>query len=104
MKLVSIKEISEFLKVKRSTLYSWVRKGAIPSYKLRGLLRFDMEEITAWVKNSKPLPCNVTVPNRKTKNLNIDNIVKKAIDSVTGKGYNPSKRETSPRQGLRKEA
>lgn len=104
MKLATIKEVSEFLKVKESTLYSWVRKGAIPSYKLGGLLRFDIEEITEWIKNSKSIPCNVTVPGRKSKNLDIDNIVKKAIDSVTSKSYNPSKRETSPSQGLRKEA
>ena len=103
MKLVSIKEISEFLKVKEPTLYSWVRSGAIPSYKLRGLLRFDMEAITEWVRNSKIVPCNVKVSGRKSKSLDIDNIIKKAIEGVKGKGYNPAKRETSPNQGLRKE-
>ncbi len=103
MKLVSIKEISEFLKVKQSTLYSWVHNGTMPSFKLNGLLRFDLEEIIEWVKNSKAVPFNVTIPSGKSRNLDIDNIVKKAIEGVKGKGYNPSKRETSLSQGLRKE-
>ena len=102
MKLVSIKEISEFLKVKEPTLYSWVRNGHIPSYKLNGLVRFDMDELRQWVK-SKTISRNVTIRSKKLRVMDIDNIIKKAIDGVTGKGYNPSKRETSPSQGLKKE-
>ncbi|MDP2735778.1 MAG: helix-turn-helix domain-containing protein, partial [bacterium] len=44
MNLVTIKELSDFLKVKPSTLYSWVHGGTIPFVKLNGLLRFDMDE------------------------------------------------------------
>ena len=103
MKLVTIKEVSEFLKVKESTLYSWVHYDSIPFYKLNGLLRFNMEEIMEWVRKSKRTPYNTNMPLRESKNLDIDDIIKKAIDGVKGKGYNPSKRETSPSQGLRKE-
>jgi len=103
MELLTIKEVSKFLKVKEPTLYSWVRNGAIPSYKLKGLLRFDMEEIREWIKNSKQNPRNAMISIGKSSSLDIDNIVKKAIDDVTGKRYNPHKRETSPSQGLRKE-
>ncbi|MBI5561680.1 MAG: helix-turn-helix domain-containing protein [Deltaproteobacteria bacterium] len=56
MNLVSIKELSDFLKVKPSTIYSWVHSGTIPFIKLNGLLRFDIGEITKWVENSKPKP------------------------------------------------
>lgn len=103
MKLASIKEVSELLKVKQSTIYSWVHNGTIPFFKLNGLLRFDLGEIIEWVKNSKAVPCNVTVPSGKSRNLDIDRIVKKAIEGVKGKGYNSLKRETSPSQGLKKE-
>ncbi|MBI1910860.1 MAG: helix-turn-helix domain-containing protein [Deltaproteobacteria bacterium] len=68
MKLITIKELSDFLKVKESTLYSWVHYDTIPFYKLNGHL-----------------------------------IVKRAIEQAKGKRYNPSKRETSLSQGLRKE-
>lgn len=104
MDLVTVKDVSKFLKVKEPTIYSWVRNGAIPSYKLQGLLRFDMEEIREWIKNSKLNPRKLRITLTKSTGLDIDNIVKKAIDDVTGKRYNPSKRETSPNQGLRKEA
>jgi len=102
MEFVTIKKISSFLKVKESTLYSWVHSGTIPCYKLNGLLRFDMTEIKEWIKGSRLKPCNVT--NVKTiKSLNIDSIVKKAIENVKNKGYNLTKRETRPNQGLKRE-
>ncbi len=103
MKLVTIKEISEFLKVKESTLYSWVHGGSIPFYKLNGLLRFDMDEVREWVKNSKPVPYEPIRELKKAQTEDIGTIVKRAIDGAKGKGYNPSKRETSLSQGLRKE-
>lgn len=103
MKLISIKELSQFLNVKGSTLYAWVHNGTIPFYKLNGILRFDMEEIKEWVKSSRVIPCNVTISPKKSGCSDVDSIIKKAIDDITGKSYNPSKRETSLSQGLRKE-
>lgn len=103
MKLVSVKDLSQFLNVKESTLYAWVHNGTIPSYKLNGLLRFDMDEIREWVKNSRLIPCNVKISPKKSNRSDVDSIIKKAIDDVTGKSYNPTKRETSLNQGLKKE-
>jgi len=102
MKLVTIKEVSEFLRVKESTLYSWAHDGTIPTFKLGGLLRFDMDEVKEWVKKSRPGCPNSTLPSKKPPRLGIDRVIKKVIDDVTGKGYNTAKRETSPSQGLRK--
>ena len=85
MKIVTIKEVSEFLKVKQSTLYSWVNQKSIPSFKLNGLWRFDMEKIEEWVKASYGLK---VVPQRITKktprNQDIDRIVKHAVKEVKG--------------------
>ncbi len=103
MKLVSIKELSRFLNVKESTLYAWVHSGTVPYYKLNGLLRFDMDEIIDWIKDSKPLSYTPSKVLKKAQTEDIDSIVKRAIDGVKGKGYNSSKRETSLSQGLRKE-
>ena len=104
MELVTIKEIARFLMVKVPTVYSWVRMGTIPSYKVGGLVRFDMEEIREWLKRSKSVPFNVGKRIGKSgSTLDIENIIKKAVEDVTGKRYNPSKRETSLNQGLRKE-
>ena len=53
MKLVSVKEVSEILNVKPSTLYQWVELGQIPCFKLNGCLRFDIDEIENWIKSCK---------------------------------------------------
>ncbi len=104
MKLANIKELSVFLKIKESTLYSWVNNGSLPYYKLNGLLRFDMEEIGEWVKRSRQVRHEANKELRRTlKDQNIDSIINKAIDGVTGKRYNSSKGKPGPRQGLRKE-
>ncbi len=103
MTLITIEELSDLLKVKKSTLYSWVHYGTIPFYKLNGLLRFEMDEIMEWVKGSKPEPCSPIGKLKKAQTEDIDTLVKRAIEGVKGKGYNPSKRETSLSQGLRKE-
>lgn len=103
MNLVTIKDLSEFLKVKPSTIYSWVHGGTIPFYKLNGLLRFDMDEIIKWVESSKPVPPNIPKSLKKTYNMDIDAIVKRAVESTRKGSYNPAKRETSLSQGLGKE-
>ena len=103
MNLITIENLSELLKVKKSTLYSWVHNGTIPFYKLNGLLRFDMAEIEDWVISSKPMPCNSIKALTRPQNEDINSIVKRAVEGIKGKRYNPSKRETSLNQGLKKE-
>jgi excisionase family DNA binding protein len=53
MKLLSIKEVSEILNVKPSTLYQWAELGQIPCIKINGALRFDTEDIKRWVDSCK---------------------------------------------------
>ncbi|MCL5024460.1 MAG: helix-turn-helix domain-containing protein [Nitrospirae bacterium] len=53
MKLLSIKELSEIIKVKPSTLYQWAELGQIPCLKMNGCLRFDLDEIQTWLRNCK---------------------------------------------------
>jgi excisionase family DNA binding protein len=103
MNLVTIKDVSAFLKVKPATMYSWVHNGTIPFIKLNGLLRFDMDEITKWVESSKPVPPNIPKTLKKSANMDIDAIVKRAVASTRKGSYNPAKRETSLSQGLGKE-
>jgi excisionase family DNA binding protein len=53
MKIVTIKELSALLKVKEKTLYQWAELGQIPSVKLNGALRFDLEDVMRWIKDCK---------------------------------------------------
>ncbi len=89
MKLITIKELSEYLKVKQVTLYSWACSGRIPSYKLNGVLRFDRDEIEEWVKSSKVEPFNfkqeLKISRKGNKDLDIDGIVKRAVNEVKRK-------------------
>lgn len=53
MKLLDVKEIASILNVKPSTLYQWAELGQMPCIKLNGCLRFDLEDITNWIKVCK---------------------------------------------------
>jgi excisionase family DNA binding protein len=53
MEFVDVKTLATFLRVKQSTLYQWAELGQIPSYKVNGCLRFDMDDIKAWIKSCK---------------------------------------------------
>ncbi len=99
MKLVRIKYVSAYLDVKVSTLYSLVRNGTIPAYRVGGSLRFKMEDIERVVEDSKITPFSVRTLGKKTsENQDIDVIVKKAIEEERPKVYTPPQRgyQTNP--------
>ncbi len=102
MQLVSVKELSAYLNVKASTLYSWVQKGLIPFHKLNGLVRFDLGEVEAWIKESRPVPSAVSIELPKSPPLDLERIIRRAIDGSKGKAYNPSNGKPGHIQGLRK--
>ncbi len=103
MRLVSIKIIADFLMVKPSTVYSWVHSRSIPFHKLNGLIRFDMDEIEAWVKSSKQQTPDRDFKTRKQPLQDIDDVVRKVIDGAKGNRYNPSNGKPGRHQGLREE-
>lgn len=53
---MTIKEVSELLRVKEKTLYQWAELGQIPCIKMNGALRFDYDDIQKWVKSCKKEP------------------------------------------------
>ena len=56
MKILTVKEMSNLLKVKDKTLYQWAELEQIPHMKFNGCLRFDLEDIEAWIRESKRTP------------------------------------------------
>jgi len=48
--VLTIEELSSYLKVPKSTLYKLVREGKIPSQKVGRHLRFHREAIDEWLK------------------------------------------------------
>jgi excisionase family DNA binding protein len=56
MQIITINELSDFLKVKPKTLYQWAETRQIPCLKLNGSLRFDLEDIQRWIVSCKNNP------------------------------------------------
>ncbi len=47
-KVITIGELSEYLRVHRSTLYRLLKKGQLPGFKIGSDWRFDVETIDHW--------------------------------------------------------
>jgi excisionase family DNA binding protein len=91
---LDIAALAEGLRIKRSTLYAWAEQGTIPYLKLGRLLRFDPDEIEAWLQTHRheaiPEP---TQPRRQPGTDNVDALIADAKRAV----YNP--RHGKPDQG-----
>ena len=48
--LMTIDEVAGYLRVKKRTVYDWVKKGKIPAIKAVGLWRFRRERIDQWLE------------------------------------------------------
>ena len=48
--LMTIDEVAGYLRVKKRTVYDWVKKGKIPAMKTVGLWRFRKERIDQWLE------------------------------------------------------
>lgn len=88
MDLVGIREVSQKLGVKTSTIYAWAKKGSIPAYRLNGLWRFDLKAVDEWVRASEYHPQKLTFPKHKPARKSVDIIINNAIEAVTRKRYN----------------
>lgn len=49
--LMTIDEVADYLRVKKRTVYDWVKKGKIPAIKAVGLWRFRRERIDQWLES-----------------------------------------------------
>jgi len=49
-KLLTVKQIADYLQINPMTVYKWTSQGRIPCIKLSGnLVRFDMEKVKKWL-------------------------------------------------------
>ena len=49
--LMTIDDLSDYLKVTRRTIYDWVKHNKIPALKLVGQWRFKKDKIDAWIES-----------------------------------------------------
>lgn len=90
---LTVKELSQLLKVKASTLYSWAAQDKIPVQPMNGLIRFSSEEIDAWLasqahRDMKPIPLNLSGDGQGA----LEGLIARAKREV----YNPRHGETRP--------
>jgi len=52
-RLLTIDEVAEFLHMNPMTVYSWVKDGKIPAFKIGKVWRFRKTEIDEWLKKQK---------------------------------------------------
>ena len=95
--LLTIKELSEQLRIKPGTLYSWAAQGKIPCRKIHRLVRFDQNDIDRWLSTFSPA---MSVPlqrgNRRTDDSDLDRLIASAKREVYTSGHG----ETRPRSSL----
>jgi excisionase family DNA binding protein len=53
MELLNIEETAEKLRIKKSTIYSWVHQKKIPHIKLNGKLCFETEALKHFIESGK---------------------------------------------------
>ena len=92
--LLTIKEVSAWLSIKRSTLYLWAAQGKIPCRKIHGLIRFERDTITAWLrsfdtKEPGPVPA-FTRPSLDDLDLLIEAAKRDAYTARHGETISPS--------------
>jgi excisionase family DNA binding protein len=105
-----IRDLSRYLGIRPSTLYVMVEERNIPHYRVGKLIRFKRSEIDLWMEGNKK-DCvapektarKALAPVRKPK-IDIDRVVRKAIDETKGEGYTTSHGKPDQVKGLRKEA
>ncbi len=80
---LTIKDVSQLLQVRPSTLYAWAEQGAIPHLKLGRLLRFDPEEIEAWIHDQRRNPAPAPTPRRRRQGPDhVDDLIAQAKREV----------------------
>jgi excisionase family DNA binding protein len=50
--ILTVKEVSELLRVNRSTVYKLIRQGRIPAFRIGTDWRFRMETLSRWMAES----------------------------------------------------
>ena len=102
-------DLTDYLGVKKSTLYGIVENGDLPHYRIGRLIRFRRDEVDAWIEGHRR---ERIAPEKKAKDvlkgvrnpkIDVDKVVKKVIEEVKNSGYTLDHGKPNRIKGLRKE-
>jgi len=83
---LSIEDVAIYLGIKKSTVYSKVKSGEIPHYRLGRLLKFRKEDIDRWMEGNRQKIVSVSQSTKKKarhkQSVDVNRIVRKAIDET----------------------
>lgn len=102
---LTIKDLSAWLNIKPSTLYLWAAQGKIPCRKIHGLIRFEREAITQWLRSFEgrplhPIPC-LTRPSSSDPDQLIAGAKEAAYTARHGETISPSPSRKEEEDGAR---
>jgi excisionase family DNA binding protein len=106
---LTIKELSDYLNIRKSTLYSLVENKEIPFFRFGRLIRFRRGEIDMWIENHREKTIDSEKKAReiltgiKRPRVDINALVKKTIEEVKNRRYNVPHGKSDRIKGLRKE-
>ena len=108
-KFFTIDELSDYLNIKKSTLYSMVESGKLPHYRIGRLIRFKQDDVDVWLEGHKRKSINEDGKARgalkaiNRRKVDIDSIVKKSVEEIKGLKYTFPNGRPDQIKGLRKE-
>jgi excisionase family DNA binding protein len=97
--LLTIKDLSAWLKIKPSTLYLWASQGKIPCRRIHGLIRFEREAILNWIEAFETNPPNKPIVSIRDCHSDLEVLIAAAKCDV----YTPRHGETITPSPTRKE-
>ena len=95
--MLTVKELSGWLKIKPSTLYLWATEGKIPCRRIHSLIRFEKETIQRWLE-SFPDPHTHPLPKLTKSSVPAD--LKALIAAAKRESYTLPHGETKPISSL----
>jgi len=107
---LTVKQISSYLAVKVSTIYTMVEQRKLPHYRIGRQIRFKRSEIDEWMAGQREAVVEVKMEARKVlrsiekkSDLDINRITTKAIEEAKGKSYTCCHGKPDRNKGLGKE-
>ena len=94
--MLTVKELSAWLKIKPSTLYLWVSQNKIPCLRIHGLARFEPEAIQTWLNGFEVTPTHrpPCVPCHKAGD--VDHLIEAAKRAVYTSRHGETRPTASP--------
>ena len=109
---LNVDDLSEYLSIKKSTVYSLAESGDLPCFKIGRLIRFRRDEVETWIEEHRKETANPEIKARdvlrgiKDRRIDVEKIVQKskeAVEAERGSRYNLTNGRPDQVKGLGKE-